>query len=345
MNKIKLNNRIIGDNEPCFIIAEIGINHNGSIDIAKDLIDVAASAKADAVKFQTFKAENLLSNEICIPNNVKSLDSYIEIVKQQELPYDCYTELVKYAKSKNLFFISSPFDFEAVEILFNSRIDVFKIASHNINNIPLLRKIALTKLPVIISTGMSTLDEIGKAIWEITLDSNFQIGLLHCISSYPPKTNQINLRAMENLRVHFGYPVGFSDHSIGIDIAAMAVISGAKILEKHITLDNSMVGPDHEISANPEEFKLLVEKIRKFEIVYGDGIKEVMECEESMRKTLRLSIVASRDIEAGGELTDNNLCVKRPATGISPARYYNVLGKRALKFIPRNNVIHDVDIE
>ena len=345
MNQIKLHNRIIGENEPCFVIAEIGINHNGSIDTAKELIDVAASAKVDAVKFQTFKAENLLSNEIYIPNNVKSLDSYLEIVKKQELPYDCYEELVRYAKSKNLFFISSPFDFEAVDVLLDSGIDIFKIASHNINNIPLLGKIAFTKFPVIISTGMSTMDEIGKAIWEITLDSNFQIGLLHCVSSYPPKTNQINLRAMEALRVHFDYPVGFSDHSIGTDIAAMAVISGAKILEKHITLDKSMDGPDHEISANPEEFKLLIEKIREFEIAYGDGIKVVMECEQSMRKTLRLSLVASRNIDVGEELTDSNLCVKRPATGISPAKYYSVLGKRAIKFIPYNNVIHDTDIK
>ena len=345
MNQIKLNNRIIGDTEPCFIIAEIGINHNGSIDTAKDLIDIAASAKVDAVKFQTFKAENLLSNEICIPSNVKSLDSYLEIVKQQELPYNCYKELVRYSKSKNLFFISSPFDFEAVDILVDSGIDVFKIASHNINNIPLLRKIASTKFPVIISTGMSTIDEIGKAIWEITSDSNFQIGLLHCISSYPPKMNQINLRAIKNLKIHFGYPVGFSDHSVGIDIASMAVISGAKILEKHITLDKSMAGPDHEISANPEELKLLIERIREFEIAYGDGIKEVMECEQNMRKTLRLSLVASRNIEADEVLTDNNLCVKRPATGISPAMYYSVLGRRTKKFIARNNVIHDEDIK
>jgi len=336
---IKIGRQFVGGKAPCFIIAEIGINHSGDISLAKKLIDAAKNCGADAVKFQTFKTGNFLSKNIILPKHVKSKISFFQQLEEWELSREDHHVLSEYCKHKNIVFISTPLDEESVKILNEVRVPAFKIASGDLDNLPFLRFIARYNKPVILSTGMGTISEVGEAIETIHSEGNTDIILLHCVSIYPPQTEVVNLRAMEALKCAFQLPVGFSDHTIGIHIPLAAVAKGACVLEKHFTLDKTMEGPDHAISADPDEMKRLVKDIREIEKSLGTGIKIPSPEEIEMKKSMRRSIVAQTDIKKGEIIKLNMISMKRPGTGISPKYIDLVLGKTAKRDIRYDDLL------
>lgn len=298
-----LTEQILKKEKPCFIIAEAGINHNGDVRLAKKLVDVAVSSGADAVKFQTFKTEELTSENI-------------EAIKKLELSDKDHYELSDYCKQKGIIFISTPLDNGSVDLLDKIGVPMFKIASCDLDNLPLLKYIAKKGKPIILSTGMGTITEVGEAIDAIKSTGNDNITLLHCVSVYPPK--EIDLRAIQTLSDAFKLPVGYSDHTIGISVPLGAVALGAKVIEKHFTLDKKMEGFDHAVSANPEELKALIVGIREIEKSLGTGIKEPTKEEIKKKKSFRRSIVANTNIKKGEVITEKMVSMKRPATGLSP---------------------------
>jgi N-acetylneuraminate synthase/N,N'-diacetyllegionaminate synthase len=330
--KIKIGSKLIGEGEPCFIIAEAGVNHNGSIELAKKLIDVAKDAGADAVKFQTFKAENIVIKNVEKAEYQKETTgegSQYEMMKKLELTEGDFKKLADYAKKKGIIFLSSPFDKESVDLLDEINVPAFKMASGEITNFPLLKYVAEKRKPIILSTGMSTLGEAEEALNVIRSKGVNDVILLHCVSNYPAKIEDINLRAMKALKQVFRIPVGFSDHTLGIMASIAAVALGACVIEKHFTLDRSLPGPDHKASLEPNELREMVKAIRDVEKALGNGIKKPTKDEEEMKKVARRSIVARVDIPEGTIITEDMLDVKRPGTGIEP-RYMNmIIGRRA----------------
>ena len=322
----------IGDDHPTYIIAEIGSNHNRNINIAKKMIDEAANAGVDAVKFQTFKAEKLYSRKT--PKFSKDTIAPFDLIKSIELPREWHKELYKYATDKNLHFLSSPFDHEAVDLLDRIGVPAFKVASFEITDLELLRYIAKKKRPVILSTGMANLEEIKEALDAIRSQDNDDIILLHCNSMYPSPVEIVNLNAINTMSKVFKIPIGFSDHTLGIHISAAAVAKGAKVIEKHFTLDRKMKGPDHHFAVEPNELKQMVQNIRDIEMAGGTGIKEASKEEkEEMYEKGRRSIIAVRDIPKGTKITREMLIVKRPGFGIKPKFLDEVTGKTAKKNI------------
>lgn len=325
------------------IIAEAGVNHNGSIEIAKKLIDCASIAGCDVVKFQTFKAENLaVQNASKAPYQkvtTGSDESQLDMLKKLELPYDFHKELIEYAKSKNIMFLSTPFDVESVDFLDNLGMKLFKIPSGEVTNYPVLRAIGKTGKPVILSTGNSEINEIRDSINVLKKFGTSKISLLHCNSEYPTPLEDVNLNAMLTLKNEFGLDVGYSDHTTGFETAIAATALGAKIYEKHFTLDRTMQGPDHKASLEPDELIKLVRFIRNTEKLLGDGKKIPSKSEIKNREVARKSIVAKCDIKAGETLTEENLTTKRPATGLSPMRWEDVLGKTAIKNFLKDDLI------
>jgi N,N'-diacetyllegionaminate synthase len=328
--KIKIANRLIGEGEPCFIIAEAGINHNGDVNLAKKLIDVAKEAGADAVKFQTFKAEEVVSKCAEKAEYQKQAtgveESQFEMIKKFELTEKDFGELSAYARKKGIVFISSPFDKKSVDLLDELGVPAFKIASGEITNFPLLKHIARKKKPIILSTGMSTFGEIEEALEAIGEEGAEEIILLHCVSSYPAKVEDMNLRAIETLGHAFKLPVGLSDHTLGITIPIVAVALGACVIEKHFTLDKSLPGPDHQASLEPEELKQMIKAVREVEKAMGNGIKNPTEEEEEMKRIVRRSIVARVEISEGTLITEEMLDIKRPGTGVEPKYMNKVIG-------------------
>jgi len=321
---IKIKGKLIGERQPCFIVAEAGINHNGDIDLAKKLISIAKNAGADAVKFQTFKAEEL----------VRMCDRKLfEVVKSLELGKKEFEEIAKYATDKGIIFLSTPTDNESVDLLCELDTPAFKVASCDMNNIPLLKYIAEKGLPIIISTGMATLGEIEEALNTVYLVGNRNVALLHCVSSYPASIEHVNLKAMGTLKQAFQVPVGFSDHTTSTIIPIAAAALGANIIEKHFTINKDLPGPDHKASASPEELKQIVRGIREMERALGSSIKKVVSSERKSRKVMRRSIVARVDIPKGKVITKKMLAIKRPATGIPPKFEDAVIGKVAKRDI------------
>ncbi len=316
-----------------FIIAEAGVNHNGSIELAKKLIDKASEAGADAVKFQSFKAEKLLTKnaqkaqyqEMTTGNE----ENQFEMIKRLELGYKKHEELINYCKSKNIMFLSSPFDLESIDLLNNLGLEIFKIPSGEITNLPYLRKIGSLKKNVILSTGMSTLGDIEKALEILRESGTTDITVLHCNTEYPTPMKDVNLNAMNTIKESFKVEVGYSDHTLGIEVPIAAVALGATVIEKHFTLDKTMEGPDHKASLEPEELKDMVRCIRNIEKALGDGVKRLTESESKNINIARKSIVAGRYIKKGEVLTEENLEIKRPGNGISPIRWNEVIGKVA----------------
>jgi N-acetylneuraminate synthase len=342
--KIKIGNRVIGDGQPVFIIAEAGVNHNGDPTLAKQLIDKAAAAGADAVKFQTYHAENLVT---CTAekagyqkNTSGSEESQYEMLKKLELPDDVFQKLSDYAKKKKILFLSTPFDEESVDLLDRTGVPAYKISSGEITNFPLLKKIAEKKKPVILSTGMATLGEVEAAFHYLKKQGAEDIILLHCTTSYPAAPPSVNLRAMETLQCAFQVPVGYSDHTVGIVIPIAAAAMGACVLEKHFTLDKSLPGPDHKASLEPDELRAMVKAIRDVEIARGNGSKKPDEDEELIKKVARRSIVARRDIEPGSCLKEGDLIIKRPGTGIEPKYWELILQRKTQSHIQKDQVIH-----
>jgi N,N'-diacetyllegionaminate synthase len=318
-----------------FIIAEAGVNHNGSLELAKKLIDVAVEAAADAVKFQTFKADKLVSKHAQKADYQKqttSTDEFqYEMIKKLELDENAHRVLIDYCRNKGIMFLSTPFDHDSIDLLNSFQMAIFKIPSGEITNLPYLRHIGRLGKEVILSTGMANLDEVQDAL-EVLIKagtSKDKITVLHATTEYPCPINEVNLRAMQTINATFGVKVGYSDHTKGIEVPVAAVVMGACVIEKHFTLDRTMEGPDHKASLEPDELKSMVLAIRHIEQVLGDGVKRPSNSEAKNLKVARKSIVALRDIKIGEIYSINNLTVKRPGNGISPMRWDEVIGYRA----------------
>ncbi len=337
-----------------FIIAEAGVNHNGDIKIAKNLIDVAVEARADAIKFQTFKAENVVTSSTPKAKyqikNMGADESQFEMLKKLELPASAYKELFAYCKEKNILFMSTPFDEESADFLDGMGMDIFKIPSGEITNKPLLQHIAAKGKPILLSTGMSYLGEVEKAviwineIWDRP-DKKPELTLLHCVSNYPASEEDSNLLAMKTMEVAFGLPVGYSDHTLGVDIPIAAVAMGAKVIEKHFTLDRNLEGPDHKASLEPDELRAMISAIRKVEKALGDGIKKPAKNESELRKVARRSLVLTRDVKSGETITVNDVTSKRPGTGIEPEFLDFIAGMKVKKDILADSVLKWDDLK
>jgi N,N'-diacetyllegionaminate synthase len=319
-----------------FIIAEAGVNHNGSIELAKKMVDQAQEAGADCIKFQTFVAKNLVSRSAAKAEyqklNTDANESQFEMLNKLALSFDEFSELSKYCSSKNIEFLSTPFDLESIDFLATLGMKRWKIPSGEITNIPYLIKIARLGKPVILSTGMSTLEDIRAALSVLKENGTHDITVLHCTTEYPAPFEDVNLKAMETIQSELCVPVGYSDHTRGIEVAIAAVAMGASVIEKHFTLDRNMEGPDHKASLEPNEFKTMVKAIRNVEVAIGDGIKKPTDAEKKNMDIVRKSIIAKRDIKKGELFTEENLTVKRPGNGLSPMRWFEVIGQKA----PRN---------
>lgn len=325
------------------IIAEAGVNHNGSIDVAKRMIDVAAEAGVDYIKFQTFKAEKLVVEAAqqaeYQKKNTGKTESQLDMLKKLELTQDDFIELKKYCGEKKVGFISTPFDFESIDFLETLDMDLWKVPSGEVTNYPYLVKIAKTHRPVVMSTGMCDIDEIREAVKVLRDNGCGELTLLHCNTMYPTPFEDVNLKAMETLKREFNVPVGYSDHTLGIEVPIAAVAMGARVIEKHFTLDKNMEGPDHKASIDPDELKAMVSSIRNIESAKGDGCKKVTGSEAVNRGVVRKSIVASRGIKAGEVFSEENLTVKRPGTGINPMRWPEVLGRKADRDYKKDELI------
>ena len=325
------------DTSKVFIIAEAGVNHNGRLDLAYQLIDVAKDAGADAVKFQTFKAENVVSKLADKAEYQKkttgSDKSQLEMVKKLELSFGDFVKLKKYCDKKGIMFLSTPFDHQSIDFLYDL-VDIYKIPSGGITNYPYLKHIAAKNKSIIMSTGMANLGEIEEAINTIrSVNSQAQISLLHCTTNYPTSYEEVNLKAMQTLAAAFQLPVGYSDHTLGIEVPVAAVAMGAKIIEKHFTLDKNLPGPDHKASLEPGELKEMVKAIRNIEKALGDGIKKPNISEIEIMKVARRSLIATRDIRAGEVIKESDIAIKRPGTGILPKFKDIIIGMKLINDI------------
>lgn len=323
--------------EKTIIIAEAGVNHNGDMLLAKKLIDVAIKADADFVKFQTFKTELVVSKDTKLAdyqrNNLSDKQSQFEMIKKLELDKEAHIELIKYCNNHGIKFLSTPFDLESVDLLFDLGIELFKIPSGEITNYPFLKKIAGKKLPVILSTGMATLAEIEQAL-DVLIDNGLdrdQISVLHANTEYPTPFEDVNLKAMLTIKEAFKVKVGYSDHTLGIEIPIAAAALGASIIEKHFTLDRNMEGPDHKASLEPNEIISMTSAIRNVEKAIGSGIKKPSNSEKKNINIVRKSIIAKNSIKKGEVFTEENITVKRPGTGLSPMLWDKIIGKTASK--------------
>ena len=318
-----------------FIIAEAGVNHNGDIKLAKKLIDAASESGADAVKFQTFIPENVISiHAEKAPYQKQSTDageSQLDMIKRLRLSFEQFIELADHARKCDIMFLSTPFDVDSVEFLETIDMPIIKVPSGEIVNLPLLLCVAALSKPVILSTGMSTMDEIGFARKTLLDNGAASVSLLHCNTEYPTPFKDANLRAMLALKAEFGGRVGYSDHTLGIEASVAAVALGAEIIEKHFTTDKTLAGPDHSSSLEPDELTAMVRAIRNVEEALGRDAKIPTESEMKNISIARKSIVAGRDIMEGEELKGSNLAVKRPGTGISPTRWFEVIGTKAIR--------------
>lgn len=316
------------------IIAEAGVNHNGDINLAYKLIDAAKEAGADIVKFQTAKPENCISKFAEKANYQKQTtgtsESQLEMCKRISLPYEAYIELKKYCDKIGIEFLTTSFDVDAVKFIENM-VNYYKIPSGDINNLPYLIEIAKTKKPIIMSTGMASMDDVRESVAVLKKYGAGSITLLHCNTQYPTPYEDVNLKAMLSLSDEFGVDYGYSDHTQGIEVAIAAVAMGATVIEKHFTLDKNMEGPDHKASLEPQELKAMVCAIRNIEKALGDGDKKPSNSEKGNILIAKKSIVAKRNIRRGEELTEENLTIKRPANGLSPMKWFDVIGTIAIR--------------
>ena len=320
-----------------FIIAEAGVNHNGSLDLAKQLIDVAVDSGADAVKFQTFKAENLVSKNAEKADYQKQTtnasESQFDMIKKLELDVGTHQQLIAYCQDKNIMFLSTPFDHDSIELLSNLGLKIFKIPSGEITNLPYLRHIGSLGKQIVLSTGMSNLEEVEDAL-NILINagtSKDNITVLHANTMYPTPMEDVNLNAMLTIQKELGVSVGYSDHTLGIEVDIAAVAIGASVIEKHFTLDKTMDGPDHKASLEPKELKAMVSAIRNIEKALGGDEKKPSPSESVNIEVVRKSIVANQNIKKGDFLTNENITVKRPGSGISPMQWDEVIGTSASK--------------
>ncbi len=328
-----------------FIIAEAGVNHNGSLDLAKKLIDVASFAGADAVKFQTFKANNIATKKTLKAKYQKKTtdidESHFDMLKKLELSIEMHKKLISYCRSKKIIFLSSPFDHESIDLLKDLGLQIFKIPSGEITNLPYLRYIGSLNKKLILSTGMSNIDEVRNAL-NVLINSGTKksnITILHANTEYPTPFEDVNLKAMLTIANTFNVNYGYSDHTSGIDVSIAAVAIGANCIEKHFTLDSNMNGPDHKASLEPHELKAMVKSIRNIELALGNGIKKPSKSELSNLKIVRKSIVSKLAIKKGEIFSEKNLTVKRPGSGIDPMRWDELIGTKSKKNYKEDELI------
>jgi N,N'-diacetyllegionaminate synthase len=328
------------------IIAEAGVNHNGSIELAKQLIDVASEAGSDYVKFQTFKAEKLVSHtaekaDYQKQNLKDSSDTQLDMLKKLELSEDAHRELIAYCNQKGIKFLSTGFDMESVDFLDSLHLDLIKIPSGEVTNMPYLEKAGASGKHIILSTGMCDLEEIGQALDVLTKAGTLitNITVLHCNTEYPTPFSDVNLKAMLQIREKFNVQVGYSDHTNGIEVPIAAVALGATVIEKHFTLDKGMEGPDHKASLDPQELKAMVGAIRHIEIAIGNGIKEPSPSEIKNKTIVRKSIHIGHACKAGHIIKEKDLVMKRPGNGISPMEYHKVTGKKLLVDVQADHLL------
>jgi len=330
-NSISVGNKIIGDGHPCFIIAEAGVNHNGSLKLAKQLIDAAAQAGVDAIKFQTYKTEEVIIEGIEKAPYQKQTtnpnESQTAMLKKLEIDKNFHYELLKSCKKKGILFLSSCYSEYSLNLLMELDVPILKIASMDIVNPLFLETVAQTGKPVIVSTGMSTFSEVEQAYQCVKNNGCKEIAILKCTSNYPAALNEVNLRGMKTLRERFDAVIGFSDHTQGLGASPYAVAAGAKIIEKHFTLDKNLEGPDHKASLSPEELVLLVKEIRRVEEMLGSEEIRPTEGEKETSKAMRRSLVCKGDLKEGDIITRKNIAAKRTGgKGISTVEFYKVLG-------------------
>jgi len=328
-----------------FVIAEAGVNHNGSVELAKKLIDVAVDAGADAVKFQTFKASKLVSKNAQKAAYQKETtdaeESQLEMIRKLELDLSTHHELMDYCQSQNIMFLSAPFDHESIDMLHDLGLEIFKIPSGEITNLPYLRHIGSLDKEVILSTGMADIGEIEDAM-DVLMEAGThkeKITVLHANTMYPAPMEDVNLKAMLTIGKTFDVKYGYSDHTLGIEVPVAAVAMGASVIEKHFTLDKTMKGPDHKASLEPDELKAMVSAIRNIEMALGSGIKKPSKSERPNMEIARKSIVASQPIHKGETFSEENLAVKRPGNGISPMRWDEILGQKAQRDYAEDELI------
>lgn len=328
--------------EKTIVIAEAGVNHNGDIEIAKKMVDVAKECGADFVKFQTADIDSLVTDNAPISSyqktNIGLQCSQKEMIRKILLPMEKFQELSEYCKIRDIGFLSTPFDIKSVHYL-DKLVNIWKIPSGEITNTPYLIEIAKTHKDVVLSTGMSSLEEVEYAFRLLKNNGANNIILLHCTTQYPAPLEDVNLNAMCTLKEHFNVEVGYSDHTKGFEISLAAVAMGASIIEKHFTLDKNMSGPDHKASLEPDELKQMIKAIRNINIAMGSKTKKLTESEKENLSVVRKSIVAEKRIKKGETLTENNISIKRPGNGISPTRWFEILGKPAIRDFEKDEMI------
>ena len=335
--------RSIGAGRPCFVIAEAGVNHNGDVKLARALVDAAIASGADAVKFQTFRAERLVTVDApkaeYQQRTTGAGESQFAMLKRLELDEHHHRELLAYCGAKGILFLSTPFDETSADFLESLDVAAFKLPSGEVTNLPFVRHVARKHQPIILSTGMATLSEVGRAVEAIWQAGNRSLVLLHCVSNYPADPADANLRAMATLGDAFGVPTGFSDHAMGDAVALAAVALGAAVIEKHLTLDRTLPGPDHQASMEPDPFRQMVERIRDVEASLGTGHKQPVAREAAVARIARKSLVAARPIPAGTILDPEMIVIRRPGTGLAPDQLASVVGKRTLVDVPEGALL------
>jgi N-acetylneuraminate synthase/N,N'-diacetyllegionaminate synthase len=345
---VQIGGRDVGDGEPPLIIAEAGVNHNGSPELALRLVEAAAQAGADAVKFQTFSAEAVVlasAPPAAYQRARAGAVSQLEMVRGLELPSGAWREIRDRARARDIMFLSTPFDLGSVQLLASLGVPAFKIGSGDITNLVLLRAVAGHGLPVLLSTGMATIAEVETAVADLRAHGDPPLVLLQCTSAYPADPVDANLRAMHSLRQQFGVPVGYSDHTLGIGVAVAAAALGAAVIEKHLTLDASMAGPDHAASLEQAEFGALVAAVRAAHDALGDGVKAPRPSEDDVRRVARRSLVVTRVTRAGELLAAADLDARRPEGGISPLRLDEVIGRRAARELLEGTPLQPEDLD
>ena len=346
---IKVGDKEIGDGKPVFIIAEAGVNHDGDVEKAKKLIDVAVEANADAVKFQTFTGEKLASKDAFLATyhkkGAKTGESLKQLLKRLELTFDEHKILFDYAKKKGIMCFSTPFDEQSVDFLVKSGVPAIKVSSFHVTHLPLLAYISKKKLPIILSTGLSTFQEVKDAVNTIYNAGNKELILLQCVSNYPIEPKDANLRVMHTLEKEFNIPIGYSDHTMGFEVSLAAVAMGAKVIEKHFTLDPYAPGVDHIASLGPKELKEMISQIRNVESAFGSSVKKVVGIEKEIRRVHRVSIVSKVHISKGEKITEDMLAIKKPGIGIPPKSIGLVVGKEAKRDIGADRIIKLSDLK
>lgn len=342
MKAIHIANKVVSERHPTFIIAEAGVNHNGQLKLAKKLIDAAILAGADAVKFQTYKAEEVVTKkaelaEYAKTNSGKNI-TQLQMIKKMELTYKDFQILKKYCDKKGIIFLSTPHSFDAIDFL-EKIVPAYKFGSGDLTNTPALRHAAKKGKPMILGTGMATLQEVKHAVNVIKSQKNTQIILLHCTTSYPCPLEEVNLRSMLTMKKELKCLIGYSDHTVGILVPALAVTLGATVIEKHFTLDRKLPGPDHKASLEPDELKQMIVEIRNTEKILGNHIKKPTASEKKLMKQVRKSIVSNQDIQKGTIIKKHMLTIKRPGTGLPPEKLPTFIGKKAKQTIKKDEIL------